>query len=160
MKTKLLLIVILSAFLFPMAAGAEKTNNPFESVLDMKDVEYTYISPIMMRGLGNQHISDGDRFYRAQDLDMIVKIQVPPTSVNMVNIESMIKKVIKQNDLEILSSQRSRNGEFNTRIYGKLTKSGENFSSIMILKESQKGGLQLTYITGKINMRALQLLDS
>lgn len=142
------LLLILCGF---SANAKDNIYEHFKDVFENDSIEYSYISPEMMRQTHGT-LSNNDIIVDTEQVSTVY-IARALTSGLSAKIVSLVKKYVDKNDLTLLSSRRIPGGQ-TIILYGKKSKSTDKnngyYNELIMLNQSGRGHpfTALTIITG------------
>lgn len=149
MRKKLTLLILLIAAIIPATLSAGNPKKYFEEIAQKPNYEYSYISPMMLKAMGNQYLKDNIiRFdVRTSDITSIENISSPVNGQDD-DLWDIISKIKKDNKMEPMSTKKTSTSRYD--VLAKLTNNGKFISHLLVV--SQNGGQQVNvvYMVGKI----------
>lgn len=146
------LISIITGLVIATAAfstSAQEVDNPFASLMGYDDVQYSYISPDMLKTLGSSVISGNTFQLESEQLTSVLVIKSLTDNLYKI-IDKTVKKVVNDKKFKLLSSHRTSVKSYN--IYGLPSKSGDSFDALIILEQLSGTITTLSYFTGNITL--------
>ena len=134
-----------------MSATAYSANPKkyFDSLSTKSDFNYTYVSPYMLKAMGNQTIDGGGLRISASDISSIETISTSFSGTND-DLWEAIRKVKKDNGLETLSTKKE--GYYRYDVLGKLSDNGRILTQMLVITQNTGNNVSVVYIVGKIPM--------
>lgn len=155
MKSLITSILLLFVVLLPASASAADPNQ-FSHFASKPGYEYIYISPEMLKILGNQIIDNGAFGNISLRANQIKSVEVLQTSSNAQDDELwvVIRKVKENNKLKTLSTKQ--NSSERSDILGTLSANGKFLSKLMIVSQKGSKSVSMVYLTGDIPIESIQ----
>lgn len=157
MKIHLRLLTLLIINLWAIAAFAASPTKYFDEISTQNSFDYSYISPTMLRMMGDNYLSSSTQEYnlpiQCKDLTSIENVS---TSTNGQNDElwKIIRKVKKEHNMETLTTKKSTNYRYDVLVT--LTKDGKKITHLMVITQNGPFSTDVIYMEGKIPLESIQ----
>lgn len=143
--------VLLLAILFiPCVSFAANPKKYFEKISGKNGYDYSYVSPLMLKAMSEQYLSDDKVIQfelKTSDLTSIENITAE-SSENVGELKKLIPEIIKDNKMETLSTKKVGSGRYD--IYAHLTNDGKNITHLMVVSQKDDNRMEVVYMEGKI----------
>ncbi len=140
MKLKTLLLIV--ALTLSVAAYASGPVRYFKEYANMDGVEYSYISPQMMKTKGEIKFSSGESgrtaMLSADEVRMLEMVKLTDSEI-FKGIDSITKRIIDDNSMELLVTSKNEGSRY--EVYVQFSKEPEFVSKILIILVKQSGSL-------------------
>lgn len=145
MKTYIKIIILSLMSLLSLTARAASPTTYFDGLANEPAFDYTYISPYMLKAMGNSLIESGGFNLNASDLNSIEIIATESEGTNE-ELWKSIRKIKNNNKLELLSTKK--HGDYRYDVLGKI--SGDKLTNVLVVVQNTGLAVNVVYIEGKI----------
>ena len=157
MKIHLRLLTLLIINIWAITAFAASPTRYFEELSTEPYLDYSYISPTMLRMMGDSYLSSSSHEYnlpiQCKDLSSIENV---PTSSNGQQDElwKIFRQIKKEHHMETLTTKKSTNYRYDVLVT--LTKDGKKITNLMVITQNGPYSTEVIYMEGKIPLESIQ----
>ncbi|MEZ3532774.1 MAG: DUF4252 domain-containing protein [Muribaculaceae bacterium] len=154
MNLKSYLKIIIISLMSILSSSAFAGNPPkyFDSLSTEYGIDYSYVSPYMLKAMGNTAIDSNGISVLSSDITSIETISSGMSNKND-EIWKLIRSLKKEKDMETLSTKKK--GDYRYDVLAKLSKDGKYLLNLMVITQNSGFSVNVVYIEGKIPMSDL-----
>lgn len=150
MKTFIRIIIISAMTLCALSAHAEDSKKYFSGVANKPDFDYTYVSPVMLKSMGDRFLNEADAGgmqLRSTNISSIETISTP-TRGEDEDLWKIIRQLKKDKKLENLSTKKKDSYRYD--MLARISGDGRYITHLMIITQNGSENVNVVYIEGKI----------
>lgn len=156
MKLNLRKFLLLCIAVLPFTIWGANPTKYFEELSIKPNYNYNYVSPIMLKAMGDMYISSDTSANLPVKSSDITSIENISTLVNGQDDDlwDIISKIKKDKGLETLTTKRKDNYRYD--VLAHLSKDGKNILQLLVVTQNGGNCVDVIYMEGKIPMERLK----
>ncbi|MDE6096137.1 MAG: DUF4252 domain-containing protein [Muribaculaceae bacterium] len=156
MNTLIRLIFTVLIGISAITANAGNPKKYFEDLSSSPNFDYTYISPLMLKAMGDQYLShdrSGGLPVKSSQISYIETVYTIGDGMNE-KLWKAITSIKKDNKLETLTTKKKDFYRYD--VFAKLSGDQKYFTNLLVITQDGAENVSVVYMEGKIPVNTLQ----